>query len=283
MSTSNRVSRKVSGPMMQMEVTVATPTLLRKLRWAMQDTLVVTQRDIRRVLRKPDIFAGELLMPASFLLLFNYVFGGVIGAGAGVDYTQFLVPAILVMTALIGATQTGVGLAEDLSKGVVDRFRSLPMSGVAVLAGRTVSDMLRNIISIALVIALGYLLGFRFEAGAPAALVAILTAAALGFAVSWMVASIATAVKTAEAVGMVNMLWLMPVWFASSMFVPTNTLPGWLEPIAHNQPVSVAVDSIRALSTSGFDMELMLKSFLWPVGLIAVFIPLAAYGYRRSA
>jgi ABC-2 type transport system permease protein/oleandomycin transport system permease protein len=175
-----------------------------------------------------------------------------------------------------------VGLAEDLSKGVVDRFRSLPMSGVAVLAGRTVSDTLRNIASISLVIALGYLIGFRFEAGVPAALVAISTAAALGFAVSWMVALIATIVRSAEAVGMVNMLWLLPVWFASSMFVPTNTMPGWLEPIAHNQPVSVAVDAIRALSTSGFDTALVLKALLWSAVLLLVFVPLATFRYRRS-
>jgi ABC-2 type transport system permease protein/oleandomycin transport system permease protein len=269
--------------MMRREFTVVTPTHFRRLRWAIQDTLAITQRDLRRVARKPDIFAGELLMPATFLLLFNYVFGGVIGAGAGVEYTQFLVPAIFVMTALIGATQTGAGLAEDLSKGVVDRFRSLPMSGVAVLAGRTVSDALRNVASISLVIALGYLIGFRFEVGVPAALVAIATAAALGFAVSWIVVLIATIVRSAEAVGMVNMLWLMPAWFASSMFVPTNTMPGGLEPIAHNQPVSVAVDAIRALSTSGFDAELVLKGFLWPLGLLLVFVPLSAFRYRRSA
>lgn len=283
MSTSNRTSGTVSAQTMRRGFTVVTPTLLRRLRWAIQDTLVIAQRDLRRVTRKRDVFAGELLMPATFLLLFNYVFGGVIGAGAGVDYTQFLVPAIIVMTALIGATQTGVGLAEDLSKGVVDRFRSLPMSGVAVLAGRTVSDTLRNIASISLVIALGYLIGFRFEAGVSAALVAILAAAALGFAVSWMVVLIAITVRSAEAVGMVNMLWLMPLWFASSMFVSTQTMPGWLEPVAHNQPVSVAVDAIRALSTSGFDAELALMAFLWPMGLLALFIPLAAFGYRRSA
>lgn len=270
-------------PMPRKEPPAAPPSRLRSLRWAMEDTLVITQRDLRRVTRKPDIFAGELLMPAGFLLLFNYVFGGVIGAGASVDYTQFLVPAIIVMTALIGATQTGVGLAEDLSKGVIDRFRSLPMSGVAVLAGRTVSDALRNIVSISLVIGLGYLLGFRFEAGLLAAVAAVLTAGALGFAVSWMVVLIATVVRSAEAVGMVNMLWLMPAWFASSMFVPTNTMPAWLEPVAHNQPISVAVDAIRALSTSGFDAELLSKTFVWTVALLVVFIPLSVLRYRRSA
>ncbi len=150
------------------------------------------------------------------------------------------------------------------------------------MAGRMVSDTLRNIASISLVIALGYLIGFRFEAGVPAALVAISTAAALGFAVSWMVALIATIVRSAEAVGMVNMLWLLPVWFASSMFVPTNTMPGWLEPIAHNQPVSVAVDAIRALSTSGFDTALVLKALLWSAVLLLVFVPLATFRYRRS-
>lgn len=260
-----------------------TTTPVRKLLWAIQDTLVITQRDLRRVARKPDLLAGEIMMPATFLLLFNYVFGGAIGAGAGVDYTQFLVPAIIVMAALIGATQTGISLAEDLSNGVVDRFRSLPMSGVAVLAGRTVSDALRNVASIALVIALGYLIGFRFEAGAPAAIVAVLAAAALGFAVSWVVALIATVVKSAEAVGMVNMLWLMPVWFASSMFVPTDTMPGWLEPVARNQPVSVTVDAIRAFSTSGFNAELVLKALLWSAGLLVVFVPLATFRFRRTA
>ena len=135
--TTNRAAGTVPAPIADWQGLVETPTPLRRLGWAIQDTLVVTQRDLRRVARKPDIFAGELLMPAMFLLLFNYVFGGAIGAGAGVDYTQFLVPAIIVMASLIGATRTGVGLAEDLSKGVVDRFRSLPMSGVAVLVGRT--------------------------------------------------------------------------------------------------------------------------------------------------
>ena len=283
MTTSNTAAGTVPAPIADWQHSIMTPTPLRKLRWAIQDTLVITQRDLRRVARKPDIFAGELLMPAMFLLLFNYVFGGAIGAGAGVDYTQFLVPAIIVMASLIGATQTGVALAEDLSRGVVDRFRSLPMSGVAVLAGRTVSDALRNIASISLVTALGYLIGFRFEAGVPAALVAVSIAVALGFAVSWMVVLIATLVRSAEAVGMVNMLWLMPFWFASSMFVPTNTLPGWLEPIAHNQPVSMAVDAFRALSTSGFDTDLVLKALIWSAALLAVFIPLATFRYRRSA
>ena len=283
MTTHNRATRPVPAPIADWQHLIVTPTPLRKLRWAIQDTLVVTQRDLRRVARKPDIFAGELLMPAMFLLLFNYVFGGAIGAGAGVDYTQFLVPAIIVMASLIGATQTGVGLAEDLSKGVVDRFRSLPMSGVAVLAGRTVSDALRNIASILLVTTLGYLIGFRFEAGVPAALVAISIAVALGLAVSWMVVLIATLVRSAEAVGMVNMLWLMPFWFASSMFVPTNTMPDWLKPIADNQPVSVAVDAFRELSTSGFDTDLVLKALIWSAALLVVFVPLATFHYRRSA
>lgn len=283
MSTSNQSRETVSAAMVRREFTVLTPTPFRRSLWAIQDTLVIAQRDLRRVVRKPDILAGELMMPATFLLLFNYVFGGVIGAGAGVDYAQFLVPAIIVMTALIGATQTGVGLAEDLSKGVVDRFRSLPMSDVAVLAGRTVSDTLRNVASISLVIVLGYLIGFRFEAGVPAALLAISVAAALGFAVSWIVVLVATVVRSAQAVGMVNMMWLMPAWFASSMFVPTTTMPDWLEPIAHNQPVSVAVDTIRALSTTGFDPDLALKAILWPVGLLAVFVPLATLRYRRTA
>ena len=282
MTTATQAAETTLAPIAGWARSITTPTPARRLLWAIQDTWVITQRDLRRVARKPEVFAGELLMPLMFLLLFNFVFGGAIGAGTDVDYTQFLVPAIIVMTVLIGATQTGAGLAEDLSQGVVDRFRSLPMSGVAVLAGRTVSDTLRNVAAIALVTAFGYMLGFRFEAGVPAALLAIVVAVALGFAISWLVAVLATVMRNAEAVQMANMLWLLPMWFASSLFTPTETMPGWLQAFANHQPVSVAADAVRALSVGSPAAGPVLQATLWVVALLLVFMPLAVVRYRRS-
>ncbi len=176
-----------------------------RIQWAVSDVVTMTRRDLIRTARQPEMWTFAVTMGAFFLLLFYYVFGGAIGAGTGVDYIQFLVPGVLVITALNGAQQTGNSLAVDLSEGVVDRLRSLPMSQAAVLTGRTIADTLRNTVTLVVVAVLGYLLGFRFSS-IGAALGAIFLAVGLGFAFSWISAAIAAKVRSVEMVGMLSII-----------------------------------------------------------------------------
>ncbi|MGI9647577.1 MAG: ABC transporter permease [Acidimicrobiia bacterium] len=253
-----------------------------RLRWGVSDIVTMTRRDLVRTARQPEMWAFAVTMGAFFLLLFYYVFGGAIGAGTGVDYIQFLVPGVLVITALNGAQQTGTSLAVDLSEGVVDRLRSLPMSQAAVLTGRTIADGFRNTVSLVIVAALGYLLGFRFS-DFRAGLWAIVLSVGLGYAFSWISAAIAAKVRSAEMVGMLSMFWLFPLLFASSAFTPTAQMPGWLQAFADNQPISVVADAIRALGDGTDAAGLVLGSLLWIVGLSVGFAWLAARLYRTDA
>ncbi|MFV9672128.1 MAG: ABC transporter permease, partial [Acidimicrobiia bacterium] len=201
------------------------PGFTERLRWTLQDIVTMTWRDLIRTRRQPEMLTFAVIMGVFFLLLFYYVFGGAIGAGTGVDYIQYLVPGIFVITTLTGAQQTGTGLATDLAQGVTDRFRSLPMSQLAVLGGRTIADGLRNTISVVLVALVGYLLGFRF-ASLGAAIGAIALSVGIGFSFSWMNAAIAAKVKSAEMVGMLSMFWLFPLMLASTVFTPAEQMPG---------------------------------------------------------
>jgi ABC-2 type transport system permease protein len=252
----------------------------RHLGWVFTDTWTLVIREMRHLSRRPDLAAFGITMGLFFLLLFNYVFGGAIGAGTGVDYPQFLVPGILVITTIVGAGQSGVGLAEDLGRGVVVRFRSLPMYSGALLAARPIGDVLRNIPALALLIPFAYLVGFRF-ASLPGAAGAVLLSLALGFAFSWINAAIATVLSSPEAVNNASMFWLFPLMFASSLFTPAGPMPAWLSAFADNQPLSVTADAVRALSVGEPAGTLVLKALLWDLGLVAIFAPLSAWLYRR--
>ena len=252
-----------------------------RIRWALQDTSTIAWRDMIRTARQPEMLFFAVIMGVFFLLLFNYVFGGAISAGTGVDYIQFLVPGVLVITALNGAQQTGTGLAVDLSEGVTNRFRSLPMTQVAVIAGRTVADTFRNVVGLVLVGGVGYLLGFRF-ASVGGAIGAIALAVGLGYAISWLGAAIAAKVRNPEMVGMLSMFWLFPLMMASTAFTPTDAMPGWMQAFADNQPISVVSDAVRALSDgspAGVDVW---RSLIWLAGLLVVLIPLSVLAYRKS-
>jgi ABC-2 type transport system permease protein/oleandomycin transport system permease protein len=251
-----------------------------RLREAIGDTLAIAWRDLVRTARMPEQLTFSVVMGIFFLLLFNYVFGGIISAGSGVDYVQFLVPGVLVITAVNGAQQTGAGLALDLSTGVVDRFRSLPMSQVAVIAGRTVADTVRNTIGVLLVVVLGYLMGFRFDSVA-GAVGTIILVVALGYAFSWVGAAIGARIRDAETVGMLSMFWLFPLMLASSAFVPTEGMHEFVRLFAEYQPVSVVSDAARALSSGTPAAGSILGSVAWVVGLTVVFSQLAARAYRR--
>ena len=245
------------------------------------DAIVMTQRNLLKYTRVPTLLVFSTIQPVMFVLLFVYVFGGAITI-PGVNYTNFLMAGIFIQTSVFGSTQTGVSLAEDMHKGMVERFRSLPMSRSAVLIGRTVSDGVRNAFVVLLMTAVGYLVGFRFQAGFVKAVAALLLAVAFGFAFSWISATIGLAVRDVESAQAATFVWVFPLTFASSAFVPVSGFPGWLQAFAKINPITIGVDAIRAL-VLGTDLTPRLwQAILWIVVLLAVFIPLAVRTYRKA-
>jgi ABC transporter DrrB family efflux protein len=260
---------------------------------AAKDALVITRRNLLRNVRLPQLLLFATVQPVMFLLLFNYVFGGAIGGAvppaAGGSYLNWLVPGLLIQVAAFGAGQTALGLTEDLSKGVIDRFRSLPMARSAVLAGRTLSDLIRNGFVISLMMGVGFLIGFRWQTSALGMLAGMLVAMVFAHALSWVMAAIGLAVKNPEAAQSAVFLPVFPLVFASSVFVPTGTLPSWLRGFADNQPITVATNALRGLilgqgalppghSVAGD----VLLALAWSAGIMVVFVPLAIRVYRRA-
>jgi ABC transporter DrrB family efflux protein len=252
------------------------------VRSALTDTAVVTRRNLRHFIRQPDLLTFSTIQPVLFVLLFVYVFGGAVSRSLprGITYVDFLLPGIFVQSVTFGASQTAVGLAEDLTRGVVDRFRSMPMARSAVLAGRTVADLARNILIIALMIAVGYLVGFRFTAGAAGAVACVAVVAAFGFALSWIFAFVALTVRGAEAAQTAGFVVIFPLVFASSVFVPVATFPHWLQAFAKINPVTVTANAARSFALFGTPASLGAAA-AWTGGLLAVFIPLSVWRYRR--
>jgi ABC-2 type transport system permease protein/oleandomycin transport system permease protein len=254
--------------------------LMKQIRYALSDTWVITIRNVRRNFRLPQLLVFSSIQPVMFLLLFNYVFGGAVTQGDGA-YINFLLPGILIQTALFGAIQTGVGLAEDMQRGVVDRFRSLPMSRIAHMAGRIFSDALRNVIVVALMMVVGYLIGFRINNAALVALAAFPLTVFFGFAFSWISSLFGLITKDSETAQVFGFLWTFPLTFASAVFVPVATMPGWLQAFANNQPVTHAASAVRSL-TQGGDLMDVWKTIFWVVGIVLVIAPIATWMYRRS-
>lgn len=247
------------------------------------NTLQIVKRNVRRNFRIPQLLIFSSIQPIIFLLLFNFVFGGAVTAGQDVDYINFLLPGILAQTALFGAIQTGVGLAEDLDKGVIDRLRSLPIARYAVLAGRTIADAVRNTFVIALMSGVGFLLGFRYQQGIWKFLLGAGLVVLFAYAFSWVSAVIGMLLKDAETVQVAGFLWVFPLVFASSVFVPINTMPGWLQVFARNQPVTQVVNAVRHLTEGNVSdgSTYIWYTLLWIVGIIAVFAPIAVWRYRK--
>lgn len=248
------------------------------------DTLVITKRNLMRIRRTPQLLFFSSIQPVMFLLLFNYVFGGAVGRATTTgNYITFLLPGILAQTALFGSMQTGVGMAEDVSKGVVDRLSSLPISRGAIVAGRTVADALRNVFVLMIMLVVGSLLGFRFEQGWLAAILAIVLAVLFGFAFSWISLTIGLAVKDSETAQVASFVWVFPLAFASAIFVPVETMPHWLQVFANNQPVTQIVNAVRYLSIGNAPSEAILRTILWVIGIVAVFSPIATRLFRRAS
>jgi len=273
--------------------TVAKPKRRVSIRDAVTHTAIITGRNNMRVLRIPSLILFSTVQPVMFLLLFNFVFGGAITTGtpAGSDqYINWLIPGILVQTAVFGATATALGLTEDLGAGVIDRFRSLPMARSAVLTGRTIADLVRNIFVYTLMLFVGFLMGWRFEQGVPKMLLGVGLALLFGYSFSWVMATIGLAVKTPEAAQSAGFLPIFPLVFASSVFVPVESMPEWLQGFAANQPVTVVANTVRSLmipeeALAFLDLDqgtLILQSLGWIVAITAVFAPLAVRQYKKT-
>lgn len=245
------------------------------------DVLMLTRRNLKRYIRIPQLLVFSTVQPVMFLLLFNYVFGGAISVSTGTgSYIEFLLPGILMQVALFGSTATSVGLADDLSKGMVDRFRSLPIARSAVLAGRTSADLMRNLFVVLLMVGVGTLLGFRFHGGFFHGVAALVLVLLFGYSFSWISATIGLTVRDPETVQVASFIWIFPLVFASGAFVPVQTMPSWLQDFAAHQPVTVTVDALRSLMLYG-TTDYIGQALLWIAGILIVFILLAVRAYKR--
>ena len=252
-----------------------------ELRWAIPDAAAMTVRNLRKYRRSPDLLVFSTIQPVIFVLLFTFVFGGAIQTGTG-NYIDFLLPGILVQSALFGSTNTGLGLAEDLASGLIDRYRSLPMARSAVIAGRILADTIRYVFVVLLMIVVGYALGFRFHGGVGNAVGVVATVVIFANAFSWISALIGVSVRDVEIVQVAGFVWLFPVTFLSSAFVPVSTMRDWLQAVAQVNPVTVTVNALRAMSLGVGDVWGNLwQTFAWVVGILIVFATLAISRYRR--
>ena len=251
----------------------------------MTDARVVTGRNLRHFIRQPQLLIFSTIQPVMFVLLFAYVFGGAVEGSLpeGVKYIDFLLPGIFVQSVAFRATQTAVGLAEDLDRGVVDRFRSMPMARSAVLIGRTVADLLRNVVIIGLMILVGYVIGFRFRAGIPDALASVAIVSAFGLALSWIFAFVALTVRGAEAAQSAGFVVIFPLVFASSVFVPVASMPAWLQTVAEVSPVTLTANAAREFALIGGVPNALPGAVAWILGLLLVFVPLCVWRYRRMS
>lgn len=252
------------------------------LYWQLSDAAVLTARALRHIPRNPQLLVFSTIQPIMFVVLFRYVLGGAIRLPPGVSYVNYLMAGIFVNTVAFGSFSTGIGMAEDLQKGLVDRFRSLPMSRAAVLIGRTTSDLVRNFFTGAVMFAVGVLVGFSPAGGAPEILAAIGMLLLLGFAFSWIGAAIGLAIRNVEAVQSAGLIWLFPLIFASSAFVPTATMPAGLRAFANEQPITKIVDAVRGwflgtpVGSTGW------IALAWVIGILVVVVPLAVRVYRHA-
>ena len=249
--------------------------------WTLSDIWQMAKRNLIHYTRKRQLIIFSTIQPIMFVLLFVYVFGGAIQT-PGIDYVDYLLPGIMIQAVLFGAVQTAVGLAEDMTKGLIDRFHSLPMARSAVLAGRTIADLIRNMFVIGIMFGVGYLIGFQVQTNFWSALAAVGLALGFSFAVMWIMATIGMVTKNAETSQMFGMIVLFPLVFASSAFVPVETMPGWLQAFAEISPVTVCVNAVRGLLVTGEYTTALWQSLLWIGGILLVFIPLGVNRYRQA-
>jgi ABC-2 type transport system permease protein/oleandomycin transport system permease protein len=255
-------------------------SLKERLYWGASDIWAVTQRNLIAYTRIPEAMVFSSIQPIMFVLLFVYVFGGAMST-PGFRYVDFIIPGIFVQTVCFGAVTTGVGLAEDLNKGLIERFRSLPMARSAVLAGRTTAGMCRNVFVVLLMTVVGVAVGFRSNTGFFSFMGGVFLLLAFAYALSWGFAVLGLVARNAETAQAMAFPLLFPLTFASTAFVPVASMPGWLQIFVRHQPVSVVVDACRHLMVGGHGSPL--AAMTWTVGLLVVLVPLAVRKYRRAS
>ena len=248
---------------------------------ALRDVGGVAKRNLIRSVRTPQMVL-YMIQPIMMLLLFRYVFGGAIKV-PGDNYTEFVVPAIFLLTVLVGAMTSAIGIAEDLKSGMVDRFRSMPMARSAVLTGRSLTDLIRSVISLAIMVGLGVLVGFRFHGDAGRILVGMLLILAFGYAFSWMNTAIGISAGDPESAQNAAIGPMFILLFASNAIVPAAALPGWLQPFARNQPLGVTSSAVRELFTGGTASHDAWVSLAWSAGITVVFFLTSYALYQRAA
>jgi ABC-2 type transport system permease protein/oleandomycin transport system permease protein len=254
---------------------------LARLTGAVSDTVAMTWRSLLIYIRVPQLLVFSTIQPVIFVLLFRYVFGGVVQDQLPVPYVDFLMPGIFVQMTVFGAMTTAVGLATDLKSGLLERFRALPMARSAVLAGRTNGDLIRNVLVLALVSGVGFAVGFRVHTNALAYLAGVGLVLLFAYSLSWVFAGVGLAVGDPETAQAAAFPIMAPLVFASSAFVPVEQMPGWLQAFAEHQPVSVVASAVRALVIGGPTASDVLQSLAWVVGILAIAAPLAVRRYRR--
>jgi ABC transporter DrrB family efflux protein len=247
-----------------------------------RDALKVAGRNLVAFRRVPQLVVFSTIQPVIFVLLFRYVFGGAISVPGGVPYVDYLIPGIFVQTVVFGAIATAVGLATDVQSGMLERFRALPMARSAVLAGRTLADLTRNVFVVALMAAVGFAVGFRIHTNVLYFFAGLLLVLFFAYAMSWIFASVGLAVGDPETAQAAAFPVVAPLVFASSVFVPVSSMPSWLQPFAEHQPVSVVASAVRALILGGPTSSYVLQSLAWCAGIIVVCAPLAVWRYRRT-
>jgi ABC transporter DrrB family efflux protein len=252
------------------------------MRRLVRDTLIIAERNLVRLPRTPELFIGYTLQPIMFVLLFRYVFGGAIST-PGYSYVDFLIPGIIVQNTAFGGFATALGLNEDVRKGLIDRFRSLPMSRAAVLGGRTLSDIATNALSITILLITGVIIGFSFHTSFTHAAAGIVLLLLFGYGFSWFLAWIGLLVRSQESVNSVGFIAVFPLTFISSAFVPVASMPAGLKDFAEVNPFTIIVDAMRHLWLGAPAHNSVWGAVVWSFVIVAVFAPLAVSRYRRAA
>jgi len=250
---------------------------------AVRDALAVTGRNLIAYRRVPQLLVFSTIQPVIFVLMFRYVFGGAIDTSP-IPYVDYLMPGIFVQTVVFGAIATAIGLASDMKSGLMERFRSLPMARSAVLAGRTLADLTRNVFVVILMVVVGLAVGFRVHTDLLGLIGGVIVLLLFGYAMSWIFATVGLAVGDPETAQAAAFPVLAPLVFASSLFVPVESMPGWLQPWAENQPVSVTANAVRylVLGEAGGDASDVWQALAWCVAILLVFAPIAVRRYRRA-
>jgi ABC-2 type transport system permease protein/oleandomycin transport system permease protein len=271
-------------------VVALSPPMWQRARWAVEDSLVITRRNLLAWWRVPAYIVFTVVQPVMFTLLFRYVFGGAIHVPVHGGYVNYLIPGVIAQTAGFASFSTAIGLSHDLQRGGVDRIKSMPTARSAFLMGRLTADVLRLLLTILVMVGVGYAVGFRFSGGTGYAIGMVALATLLGLAVCSVSALIGLAVKDEEAVQAFGLIWVFPLTFVSAAFVPVQSMPPWLQGFANHQPFTEVIDALRILAlgprvqpvvhqTLGSSLW---QSLAWTVGTIVIFVPLATRAYRRA-